>query len=308
MHPSSSTRPVLVTGSAGFIGRHIIKRLDEIGLPCVGHDQRGGDIDLTTMLDGIGQGRYSAVVHLAAISDTMAMDGEELLNSNVQLSKAIAQSCMTSDTTLVYASSGAVYGRYDRDVRVSVGDEHVRSLCTGPLNAYGRSKLEFDDWMRSTKANFDWYGLRFSNVFGPDELSKGRMASMVFKFANEAINEGTIQVFEDTLDVSRDLISVEQVGSLILSLLTHNGRQKGIYNLGSGRPVTIRALLRLCTSAVPGARVQAVPNPVLSHYQRWTCLDMRETEQELEFKRPNEQAIHDAVRQLVDNLRPTGEK
>lgn len=277
---------ILVTGAAGFVGGHLAVELahghrvsaldprrcaprvtaavDEVLLAEAGDD---------AVLAAVATGRYDAVVHQGAITDTLCEDAAALHEANVGQSLRLADACARSDTAFVYASSNAVYGavRIHRPTPEDAVDD--TELCSGPLNEYGRTKLELDRQL-ADRDDLRWVGLRFTNVFGTHELTKGRMASIIGQWLRAAARKEPLTVFADTLLASRDYVPVGHVVATISALLD-DLPNSGVYNLGSGVPISFAKLLEWCVAFVGGpVAVLLVPNPVRARYQYWTCADL----------------------------------
>ncbi|MBF6340820.1 NAD-dependent epimerase/dehydratase family protein [Nocardia abscessus] len=284
------TRTVLVTGTAGFIGSHTAAGLHASGWAVTGVDVRPPGREpnrweaITTdaadpaLLARVAAGEFDVVVHQAAITDTLTPADERLEWANSTVPQRIARACASSGTRLVYASSGAVYGVVRPGTASIESDAEDRVPCSGPLNAYARSKLAMDQAMRrcARTDGLDFVGLRYTNVFGPGEGPKGRMASILWQIVTTAAAGRPVALFEDTLTAARDYIPVQLLVSALVRLLDHP-RVSGIYNLGSAVPVRFETLLGWCTewagSPIP---MIPVPNPVRDRYQYWTCADMRQ--------------------------------
>ncbi|WP_327116917.1 NAD-dependent epimerase/dehydratase family protein [Nocardia sp. NBC_01730] len=282
------TRSVLVTGVAGFIGSHTAADLHAAGWMVTGVDHHPAhegrvwesitaDAADPALLARVAGGEFAVVVHQAAISDTLAPDDERLRWCNATMPLRIARACAESGTRLVYASSGSVYGIVPQGVSSLESDAYDRGRCSGPLNAYAKSKLVMDRAMRRRAAVFglDFVGLRYTNVFGPGEQSKGRMASILWQILTTAAAGQPVRLFNDTLTAARDYLPVQLLVSTLVRLLD-NPHIRGVYNLGSGTAIRFETLLGWCTEWA-GAPVPmvGVPNPVRDRYQYWTCADMR---------------------------------
>ncbi|MGW4718211.1 NAD-dependent epimerase/dehydratase family protein [Nocardia sp. NPDC004260] len=311
-------RTVLVTGTAGFIGSHTAAGLHASGWTVTGVDIRPAgrepnrweaiitDAADPALLARIGTGEFDVVVHQAAITDTLAPADERLEWSNSAVPHRIARACASSGTRLVYASSGAVYGVVRPGTACIESDADDRVRCSGPLNAYARSKLAMDQAMRrwARTHGLDFVGLRYTNVFGPGEGPKGRMASILSQIVTTAAAGRPVSLFEDTLTAARDYLPVTLLVSTLVRLLD-NPRVSGIYNLGSGVPVRFETLLGWCTewagSPIP---MIAVPNPVRDRYQYWTCADMRQLRSALPGLQPvSAETIRTYTRVLFDSAR-----
>ena len=283
-------KEILVTGAAGFIGGHTVRACRDQGWRVTALDIRppGPGLprdDATTLLQApmddprvhadLRAGRYAAVLHQAAISDTLEDDWERLEHHNVTGALALAEASAQGGATFVYASSHSVYGTISDRAAVSEGDEYDPSVCTGPLNAYARSKLLLDERMAGAFGSRPgWVALRYTNVFGPGEEPKGRMASIISQLLRTAATGGVPDVFADTLAASRDYVPVEAVTAVLVALVG-TPVPSGVYNLGSGAAVSFAEVLEWCARFGGGEplTVRLVANPVPERYQYWTRAD-----------------------------------
>ena len=285
---------VLVTGAAGFIDNHTVRACLDAGWSITALDVREvsealsnlvrsdpsgavlrGPSDDAKVLQDVEAGRYAAVVHQGAISSTLEQDEALLHESNVRQPLALAAACAASksNTTFLYASSHSVYGTISTHIAVVEGAEEDPKICTGPLNHYARSKLTLDQQMVARYGDsFPWLALRYTNVFGTGETHKGSMASIISQMLRRAAQDEPLTVFADTLEAHRDYVPVENVTSTILRALNHP-MPSGVYNLGSGVPVSFATILAWCVEFAggDGVDVRLVPNPVSDRYQYWTC-------------------------------------
>ncbi|MBF6215831.1 NAD-dependent epimerase/dehydratase family protein [Nocardia puris] len=281
------TRTVLVTGSAGFVGRHSAAGLHAAGWTVTGVDLQPpigrvawasviDDAAAEPILDRIRGGEFKVVVHNAAISDTRAPDDQRLRYINRVMPVRVARACAVSGTRLIHASSGSVYGRVPHGIASREADPADARRCSGPLNPYARSKLGLDEALVRTAAthSLDFVALRYTNVFGPGEHTKGSMASILSQIVTTAATGRPIRLFDDTLTAARDYLPVQTLVTRLLALLDAPAVH-GIYNCGSGTAVSFAQLLDWCT-AWAGAPIPliGVPNPAPSAYQYWTCADM----------------------------------
>ncbi|MCL3998760.1 NAD-dependent epimerase/dehydratase family protein [Streptomyces lavenduligriseus] len=285
---------VLVTGAAGFIGRHTVTAFHHAGhqvtavdlRPAPAHlaaaaHWRQGDFADPALLAEIASGRYTTVVHQAGNSDTRAPAGPELEETNTLGSLRLADACRTGQTRLIYASSHSVYGTLHHRTPIAETDDTDPARCSGPLNPYAASKLTLDQQMRARHTvGLDWVGLRYTNVFGPDEDDKGPMASILSQLLHQTASTGHIRVFDDSLTAARDYIYVETVTTTIVRLATSRHPMPAtVYNLGAGCAVSFADLAQWCARLHRQATgeslyVELVPNPVSDAYQYFTCADM----------------------------------
>lgn len=286
-----AARQILVTGAAGFIGRHTVHACTAAGYRVTGVDRRHpstefassarwlrGDCTTDDLIAEIATGRYAAVVHQAGISDTRAPDTAELYEVNVHGPLRIARACLQSGTRLIYASSHSVYGRLHTGGPIAEAAVADRALCTGALNPYARSKLALDRAMQTQHGGspLRWIGLRYTNVIGPDETDKGPMASIATQLVRQAATSGRVRVFADTLLAARDYIPVDIVTRTVAQLIEAD-IPSGVYNLGSGHATVFAELLQWCALWLGNEQplhVEMLANPVAAAYQYFTCADM----------------------------------
>jgi ADP-L-glycero-D-manno-heptose 6-epimerase len=242
---------IIVTGAAGFIGSNIVRGLNHRGITNIlaVDDLTDGDkfVNLVgaqiadymhkddfrrRVLDGSLSG-VRAVFHQGACSDTTERDGRFMMDNNYRVTLELFEYCQTHKVPLIYASSAAVYG---------AGPVYTESLENErPLNVYGYSKFLFDQVVRARGAllTAQVVGLRYFNVYGPQEQHKGRMASVAFHNMNQFLAEGYVRLFggwDGYVDGGqmRDFISVHDVVDVNLHFLDHP-ETSGIFNCGTGR-------------------------------------------------------------------------
>ncbi|MGW2642933.1 NAD-dependent epimerase/dehydratase family protein [Streptomyces sp. NPDC001348] len=284
-----SRKSVLVTGAAGFIGRHVARACLEAGYRvttvdlatpppdlCRDTTVHTGSFDDPAILRTVDAGQFTAVVHLGAISSTVEENWQALEQTNITGPAALAESCGRSGTRFVYASSSSVYGEIAG--RWPVPETALgSSACSGPLNAYARSKALFDTHMTTRFDGDDgpgWAGLRFTNVFGTGERHKKSMASIIGQLLLATARQEALTLFSDTLEACRDYVPVAAIAQTCV-LMADPAAPSGIYNLGSGHAVSFAELLRWCCDfAETPLNVRLVPNPHIGRYQYWTCADM----------------------------------
>ncbi len=277
----------IVTGGAGFIGSNLVRGLNRRGVEDLllvddleqGEKHLGlnalsfADLvdyrDLPALLERLSGERIEAVFHQGACTDTTERDGRRMLAQNHEYSKRLLEWAL-GRCPFLYASSAAVYGDGARGFR----EEHA---CEFPLNVYGFSKLLFDNWVRRRlpTAPTQVAGLRYFNVYGPQENHKGRMASVVFNFHGQASSGGELRIFEGSADFRRDFVFVDDVVDVNLFLLDHPA-VRGIFNCGTGRAESFRHLAECTARHYPGARIVEIPFPadLAGKYQAFTQADL----------------------------------
>lgn len=255
---------IVVTGAAGFIGSCMVGLLNELGkfnlilsddfsridkapnLVGKSYIAKVHRDDLPNWLERMHDS-IEVVFHLGARTDTTEQDTEIFDKLNLNYSKRIWQQCTQYRIPLIYASSAATYGLGEH----GYNDDHEIVDKLEPLNPYGRSKNDFDTWVLQQKDTPPhWYGLKFFNVYGPNEYHKGRMASVIFHTVRQIKATGQMKLFRshrpDYGDgaQSRDFIYVKDVTD-VMYFLYKSHPASGLYNLGTGEA---RTFLDLATS------------------------------------------------------------
>ena len=285
---------ILVTGGAGFIGSNLVAALNARGRDdiWVVDDLEQGDkfrnlagariadytnkddfAALMARRDG-SLDFIEAILHQGACSDTTVHDGRFMLRTNYSWSKALLEVALERGIPLVYASSAAVYGGSDRFVE--------EPACEAPLNVYGYSKLLFDQHVRRAlpSAASQVVGLRYFNVYGPQEQHKGPMASVAWQLHNQVLDSGRVKLFEGTDgygdgEQRRDFVYVGDVTDVNLWFLDHRDRS-GIFNVGTGAASTFNALARAVLRFHGRGELDYVPFPesLAGRYQSFTQADI----------------------------------
>jgi ADP-L-glycero-D-manno-heptose 6-epimerase len=283
---------VLITGAAGFIGRHTVTAFHRAGYqvtavdlrPAPGHlahtaRWQRGDFAAPALLAEIAASCYATVVHHAGISDTRAPAGPELEETNTLNVLQLADACRTGGTQLIYASSHSVYGTFHHRAPIAEDADTDPSWCSGPLNPYAASKFALDQQMRARHSTgLQWIGLRYTNVFGLDETDKGPMASILSQLLRQAARTGLIRIFDNSLTAARDYIPVETITATIVQL-AEQPVPAAVYNLGAGFAVSFADVAQWCArlhreTTGRSLHMELVPNPVAAAYQYFTCADM----------------------------------
>lgn len=266
---------ILVTGGAGFIGSNIAGALADAGeYRVVVCDQFGetekwrnlakheiyeiiSPVDLFYWLEAHGKDLY-AIVHMGAVSSTTEIDVDYILENNFSLSKLLWKWCAENEKPFIYASSAATYGDGSKGFDDDSGAEYLKSLQ--PLNAYGWSKLLFDQYVSASVRKGDrmppqWVGLKFFNVYGPNEYHKGGQQSVASQIFPHAREQRPVRLFKSYRDdyadggQKRDFVYVKDCVKVVEWFLK-NPNQSGLFNLGTGEARTFEDLAKACFAAV----------------------------------------------------------
>ncbi len=287
---------IVITGAAGFIASNLVAELNQLGIdnlilvddftaPSKEKNHAAAKcilkIQRTEFLQWFKENGASVnfVFHLGARTDTTESNQQILDELNLNYSKAIWTHCAHFNIPLIYASSAATYG----DGSLGYKDDHALVEQLQPLNLYGISKNEFDRWaLQQTKTPPHWYGLKFFNVFGPNETHKNRMASVVYHAYHQIKEKGHVSLFQShRLDYKdgeqlRDFIYVKEVVNICL-FLQKNLPAFGLYNVGSGKAHTFNDLVRFVFEGLqlqPDIRYIPMPQDLQGKYQYFTEADM----------------------------------
>lgn len=248
---------IIVTGAAGMIGSAMVWKLNEMGrndiivVDKLRTEEKWLNLRKRDYADWVDRdelfnwlanpanaGKITGVVHMGACSATTERDGDFLMENNYRYSKKLWDFCAARQIPYVYASSAATYGAGELGYNDDVTPEELKKLQ--PLNKYGYSKKIFDDWaFKQSIAPKQWCGLKFFNVYGPQEYHKGRMASMVFHTFNQYRDNGGVKLFKSHKEgfkdgeQLRDFVYLKDVVDVMYFLLTEKV-ESGVYNIGTG--------------------------------------------------------------------------
>ncbi|MDE2379201.1 ADP-glyceromanno-heptose 6-epimerase [Bradyrhizobium sp.] len=287
---------LLVTGGAGFIGSNVVAALNEAGRADVavcdllGHEGKWRNLakrqladivppaDLRAWLNGR---KLDAIIHLGAISETTATDGDLVIETNFRLSMRLLDWCAANGAPFIYASSAATYGDgaagFDDDASLAA----LKQLK--PMNLYGWSKHLFDLAVAERLARGDklppqWAGLKFFNVFGPNEYHKGTMMSVLARRFDDIREGRVVQLFKSHRegiadgDQRRDFIYVDDVVRVVLWLLA-TPSVSGLFNVGTGRARSFKDLILAAYAALgtrPNIQYVDMPEQIRGSYQYFT--------------------------------------
>ncbi len=289
---------IIVTGGAGFIGSCLVRYLNDRGMHnliivddlhrtekwknLVG--KHFADVISKSQIFHWLEGKESlieAFIHLGACSDTMETDASYLLENNYRFSVRLAEYALKHGHRFIYASSAATYG----DGSKGFVDDPSQLYELQPLNMYGFSKQLFDQWAFNEGVLDQLVGLKYFNVFGPNEAHKGRMASAITRMVPQILKGEKVRLFKTTDSAhfadgeqKRDFIYVKDVVRMTCAFLTNEAG--GLYNVGAGRASTWNELAEAVFCALdltPEIEYIDMPAELVSKYQNYSCADMTKT-------------------------------
>ena len=287
---------LLVTGGAGFIGSNVVAALNDAGRADVavcdvlGNGLKWRNLAKRQLADFVPPGelqgwlsgrKLDAVIHLGAISETTATDGDQVMDANFRSSLRLLDWCTAAAVPFIYASSAATYGNGDNGFEDDWSLAALKQLR--PMNLYGWSKKLFDLLVaeratRGEKLPPHWAGLRFFNVFGPNEYHKGSMMNVLAKRFDELKAGRPVQLFKSHRDgiadgdQRRDFIYVDDVTRVIMWLLA-SPKVSGIFNVGTGKARSFRELMLAGYAALgkrPNIEYVDMPDAIRGSYQYFT--------------------------------------
>lgn len=287
---------IIVTGAAGFIGSVMVGKLNNKGITDIipvddfSRKEKEANLANKAIRAKVDRNEFFSwldenyknvdfIFHLGARTDTTEFDISVFDKLNLNYSKEMWNACVKYGIPLVYASSAATYGMGE----LGYDDRHDIIADLKPLNPYGESKNEFDKWvlLQKEKPHF-WAGLKFFNVYGPNEFHKGRMASVIFHAYRQIKETGRVKLFKshkpeynDGMQL-RDFIYVKDVASVMYFLMTYR-EQSGIYNLGTGKARAFLDLARGTFKALnlePAIDFIDTPEDIRDKYQYFTEANM----------------------------------
>jgi ADP-L-glycero-D-manno-heptose 6-epimerase len=287
---------LLVTGGAGFIGSNVVAALNDAGRADVvvsdllGHvgkwrnlakRQLADFVPPAELMDWLNGRKLDAVIHLGAISETTATDGDLVIETNFRLSMRLLDWCTANATPLIYASSAATYGDGEQGFRDDRSVEGLKKLR--PMNLYGWSKHLFDLAVAERAASGErlppqWAGLKFFNVFGPNEYHKGAMMSVLARRFDDVKAGRPVQLFKSHRegiadgDQRRDFIYVDDVVRVMMWILA-TPSVNGLFNVGTGTARSFKDLMLSAYAALgakPNIQYIDMPEQIRGSYQYFT--------------------------------------
>ena len=286
---------IIVTGGAGFIGSCVVRTLNDAGCDDIVIVDNISETDKWMNMRNKRYIKYvhkseflqelptyqnvEAIIHMGAQSATTERNFDYLWKNNFEYTKALWNYCADHQISFIYASSAATYG----DGTLGFDDKMDIDMLR-PLNGYGYSKQLFDQWVKHQSKKFpkQHVGLKFFNVYGPNEYFKGSMASMVFHGFNQIKADGEIRLFKSCNPLYkdggqlRDFVYVKDICSVIMFFLK-NPNHSGLFNVGTGRAQSFRELAEATFRALgmePNIRYIDMPEKLRGKYQYYTQANM----------------------------------
>jgi len=287
---------IIITGAAGFIGSCLVSKLNQEGFTDL---ILVDDFSFPEKMKNLEGKKYSQkihrdefiqwlkenqrlvqfIFHIGARTDTTEFNKEIFDRLNLNYTKDIWNICVEFGLPLVYASSAATYGLGE----FGYDDNEADIPKLKPLNPYGDSKNDFDKWaLKQEKKPYFWVGLKFFNVYGPNEFHKGRMASVIMHAFNQIQEKGSVKLFRSHNpkfkdgEQLRDFVYVKDVVE-VCHFLLHHRKDSGIYNLGSGKARTFLDLVKNTFAGVdktPQIEFVDTPIDIRDKYQYFTEANM----------------------------------
>jgi ADP-L-glycero-D-manno-heptose 6-epimerase len=314
---------IIVTGGAGFIGSVLVSRLNSEGIEEIVVVDRLGSADKWKNLNGkkfsdfvhkdnflslLSEKKFvrniDTIFHLGACSSTTERDADYLVANNFSYSRALAEFAALKNIRFIYASSAATYGNGEQGYDDIAGDMDALR----PMNCYGFSKQIFDQWVTKERLDRKFVGLKFFNVYGPNEYHKGAMQSVVAKAYRQIKEKGKVELFKsynsDYADgqQKRDFIYVKDCAEVMLGLMRKRN-VCGIFNLGTGVARSWNDLAQAVFAALgeePKIDYIEMPEDLREQYQYFTQASMKKLPASLgEEFRPY--SLEEGIKDYVQN-------
>ncbi|MBE9547066.1 MAG: ADP-glyceromanno-heptose 6-epimerase [Proteobacteria bacterium] len=319
---------LIVTGGAGFIGSAFVWKLNSEGIDDVvivdrlGQSDKWGNLVNRRFADYIHKDDFlemvcedrvpfnvRGIVHMGACSSTTERDADYLMENNYRYSRRVAEWAVKKGVRFIYASSAATYG----DGAKGFSDDDTVTETLRPINMYGYSKQVFDLWVLRNRLQHKFAGIKFFNVFGPNEYHKGDMKSVVYKACHQISETGKVKLFKSYEpeyrdgEQMRDFVYVKDCVEALWWLL-ENREANGIFNLGTGHARSWNDLVNAVFSAMnrdPQIDYIEMPESIRDQYQYFTEAKMDKLHAAgcpLSFR-----SLEDAVRDYVVNYLEKGD-
>jgi ADP-L-glycero-D-manno-heptose 6-epimerase len=292
---------IIVTGGAGFIGSAFIWKLNNEGIENIlvvdelGKTEKWKNLAGRRFIDYIHKDEFlknlsdsnkykeiKAVIHMGACSSTTENDADFLMYNNYRYTRELAQWALAKNVRFIYASSAATYG----DGLLGFSDEDEATLELKPLNIYGYSKHLFDLWALQNNALDKIAGLKFFNVFGPNEFHKDDMVSMAFRAFHQILQSGKVKLFKSYIseykdgEQMRDFVYIKDVVEIIWWLM-QKPDVNGLFNLGTGKARSWNEMVKAIFSALGiNHKIEYIdmPESIRNRYQYFTEAKMEKLE------------------------------
>jgi ADP-L-glycero-D-manno-heptose 6-epimerase len=288
---------IIVTGAAGFIGSCLIAKLNELNFNYIiavddfSNEEKNKNlvgkkikerVERTDFFQWLDQNNREVefLFHIGARTDTTEFNKEIFDTLNVNYSKHVWEACVKYQIPLVYASSAATYGLGELGYDDNENEIHLLK----PLNPYGDSKNDFDNWaLKQEEKPFFWAGLKFFNVYGPNEYHKSRMASVIWHAYRQILSNGSLKLFKSHKpeyqdgEQIRDFIYVKDLVDVCIFLMEHR-KNSGIYNLGTGKARSFNDLGKSTFTALDKpVQINYIDTPldIRDKYQYFTEANMK---------------------------------
>ena len=272
---------IVVTGGAGFIGSNIVKGLNEAGkedilvVDNLSNAEKHLNLNSLAIADYIDKDDFlqklsmfqnvTTIFHQGACSSTTEQDGKYMMSNNYEYSKNLLNHCLGNSIDFLYASSASVYGNGNAGFVEKREAEY-------PLNVYGFSKFAFDNYVRRVlpQVKSQILGLRYFNVYGPQENHKARMASVAFHLFQQLKETGKMKLFEGSRSFRRDFIHVSD--TVNINLYFYESKTSGIFNAGTGKARSFEDIATILQSLHRSGEIESIPFPEDLHgkYQEFT--------------------------------------
>jgi len=320
---------IIVTGGAGFIGSAFVWKLNQEGIDNIIIVDRLGTSDKWKNLVNLRFVNYihkddflemidtdmvpfeiDAIIHMGACSSTTERDADYLWHNNYAYTKILAEWALERDVRFIYASSAATYG----DGTNGFSDNHKTIADLKPINMYGYSKQVFDLWVLRQKLENKMAGIKFFNVFGPNEYHKGDMSSVIFKAFHQIRGTGKVRLFKSYRKEykdggqMRDFVYVKDCVN-VMWWLFKNPKANGIFNLGTGKARTWNDLIKAVFAAMKKkTNIEYIPMPeaLRNQYQYFTEAEMSKLKKAgcpVKFS-ALEDSVHDYVTKYLQKSDP----
>lgn len=285
---------IIITGAAGFIGSCMIGKLnregyhDIVAVDDFSNPDKTANLANKVISQKVERAQFFSwlpkyekgvqfIFHLGARTDTAEMNQNIFDDLNLDFSKKVWEACVTYGLPLIYASSGATYGLGELGYK----DDHNLVDQLSPLNPYGESKNEFDKWaIKQDQQPYFWAGIKFFNVYGPNEYHKGRMASVIYHAFHQIKDSGKVKLFRshnpdfEDGEQMRDFIYIKDVVEVLYWLMHHrHSDHSGLYNLGTGKAETFLHLAESLFKALnQDSQIEFIDTPqdIRDKYQYFT--------------------------------------